>query len=302
MGLSSKDFALLLRLKGEGYVPDRSSIIEIGAQQISNTLLRSHKLIERAQHLFARDRAFELAIPLETHVAHGRHEHQHADAPLARDLWAWLGFEYASIDIDGSPGSIPLDLNFDAVPSRHRGRYQVVTNFGTTEHVANQLNAFKIIHDLTAVGGVMLHNLPAQGMMNHGLVNYNPKFFWMLARSNGYKWLYMDLTTDAAYPLPQNIADYIIASEPEERERLESARFADCGLTVAVQKTFDIPFVAPLDVPTGATIDDPVMRRRYWTVLNPDALSNPKLLVARAGPGRTFKRALQKLRRRFSGG
>jgi hypothetical protein len=37
----------------------------------------------------------------------------------------------------------------------------------------------------------MIHNVPTQGLFMHGLVNYNPKFFWMLARSNGYKWLHM---------------------------------------------------------------------------------------------------------------
>jgi hypothetical protein len=28
-------------------------------------------------------------------------------------------------------------------------------NCGTTEHVLNQLNAFRLIHDATAVGGLM---------------------------------------------------------------------------------------------------------------------------------------------------
>jgi hypothetical protein len=50
--------------------------------------------------------------------------------------------------IDGSLGSIPLDLNFDSIQTRHKGKYSLVTNFGTTEHVANQLNAFKIIRRL----------------------------------------------------------------------------------------------------------------------------------------------------------
>ena len=103
---------------------------------------------------------------------------------------AAFGSGYAAIDIDASPGSIPLDLNFDDVPAEFKASFALVTNFGTTEHVANQLNAFKTIHDLAEVGGVMIHTVPAQGYMNHGLVNYNPKFFWMLARSNGYKWLY----------------------------------------------------------------------------------------------------------------
>jgi hypothetical protein len=43
--------------------------------------------------------------------------------------------------IDGRPGSIPLDLNYDPAPNESLGKYQLVTNFGTIEHVANQLNA-----------------------------------------------------------------------------------------------------------------------------------------------------------------
>jgi hypothetical protein len=65
-------------------------------------------------------------------------------------------------DVDTAPHTIRLDLNFDDVPDKHKGKYQLVTNFGTTEHVANQNQAMKIIHDLTAVGGVMVHNLPMQ--------------------------------------------------------------------------------------------------------------------------------------------
>ena len=115
-----------------------------------------------------------------------------AVAPLARGFWTWLGCTYAAIDIDGTPGSIPLDLNVDDAPAAARGAFHLVTNFGTTEHIANQLNVFKVIHDLAVPGGVFVHEVPAQGMWNHGLVNYNPKFFWMLARSNGYEVIFMD--------------------------------------------------------------------------------------------------------------
>ena len=50
-------------------------------------------------------------------ILHGVLEHQSSAAPSARMLWDWLGFEYAAIDIDGTPGSIPLDLNFDVRPT-----------------------------------------------------------------------------------------------------------------------------------------------------------------------------------------
>jgi hypothetical protein len=42
------------------------------------------------------------------------------------------------------------------------------------------------------------------------------------------------------------------------------------SIVVALQKVFDTPFVAPLDVPTGATTDHASLRDRYWSVFNPD--------------------------------
>jgi hypothetical protein len=177
MGLGSDAIELLIRLRQEGHVPLRGSVIEIGAQQLANSFLTSRDRIVAAGELFGASAECPLSPARATQIIHGDLEHLAADAPPARDFWQWLGFDYAAIDIDGSPGSIPLDLNYDSLPPEAVGKYHLVTNFGTTEHVANQLNAFKIIHELTVVTGLMIHHLPIQGMLNHGLVNYNVKFF-----------------------------------------------------------------------------------------------------------------------------
>lgn len=307
MGVNTKDLELIIRLKNEGYFPGgATNIVEIGAQQISNDVLKAPAFIERLSREFGVSKPFDLAKPTETKILHGVVEHLDPEAPFARDLWNWLGFGYASIDIDGSPGSIPLDLNYDSIPREHAGKYQLVTNFGTTEHVANQLNAFKIIHELTAVGGIMIHHLPAQGMINHGLVNYNPKFFWMLARSNGYKWVYMDLAiAQTTYSLPQNVTDFVLASEPNAGERVKRGILADAGLLIAMQKTFDINYVAPLDVPTGAVVGNEALERRYWTIFTKNAFQNVPLMLSHM-PQRArvsfMKQALGYAKRRFFGG
>src|SRR5207244_461624 len=80
-----------------------------------------------------------------------------------------------------------LDLNRDAVPRKLRGRFDLLVNAGTTEHVANQDNAFRVMHDLTASRGLMMHTVPGGGQMTHGLFVYTPKFFWHLCRENGYE-------------------------------------------------------------------------------------------------------------------
>jgi len=278
MGVGWKDFDLVVRLKDEGYLRPNGAIVEIGAQQLSNDVLRNREKIKELGQAFGITRDIDLPDPTASVLLHGKLEHLDSGAPPARLIWTWLGFEYAAIDVDGSPGSIPLDLNFDEVPRKLRKRFQLVTNLGTTEHVANQIQAFKIIHDLAGRDGVMIHHLPAQGYMNHGLVNYNMKFFWMLARSNGYKWIYSDFTlSDQSYSLPENIADTVRTHEGSIDQRAKNYKAVDCGVVVALQKVVDIEFVPPIDVPTGTVVTDKKLRNRYWTVFNPNAFRMRKI-------------------------
>src|SRR4051812_623146 len=186
MGIGSETIDLLIDLRLTGYMHRRMPVVEIGAQQLATSFVEASARLRRIGEIFGVKGPLSVSKHVSGPIVHGDLEHLETTAPPAREFWNWLGFRYAAIDIDGSPGSLPLDLNFDDVPAEMRGRFGLVTNFGTTEHVANQINAFKIIHDLTAPGGLMIHEVPAQGMLNHGLINYNFKFFWMLARSNGY--------------------------------------------------------------------------------------------------------------------
>ena len=107
-----------------------------------------------------------------TGLASSRHLHEH------------LGFKYDCVDIDGNFGSLTLDLNFDSVPPDRRGKYGLTTNHGTSEHILDQRNTFKAIHDFTAPGGLMLHALPFTVHLEHGFFNYQPNLFDALARYN----------------------------------------------------------------------------------------------------------------------
>jgi hypothetical protein len=302
MGIGTWEFDVLLRLRKEGYIPDHASMIEIGAQQLANSALEDSDKIQDLAQSFGVTSAPSLPHPTESVVLHGGIEHLDSAAPPARGLWRWLGFDYAAIDIDESPESVALDLNFDNAPASAVGKYDLVTNFGTTEHIANQLNAFKVIHDLTKLGGVMWHTLPAQGMLNHGLINYNPKFFWMLARSNGYKWLYMSYGgIGPSYPIPENIIDHMAQFTSSARDRLRDVRVSDAGVGVVLQKVFDIPFVPPLDVITGATTSNSVLADRYWTVFTPGAFDKlNKHATFRAQIYRIFRRLGVTWRQRFN--
>jgi len=242
MGITTQDLRLITDLREAGHL-SAGRVIEIGAQQLSDNFLTDLEGIERASAAFGVVRP-SLPAPL----GEDPHGGMHRAAPIARPFWEALGFEYSCIDIDGTPGAIRLDLNTARVPRRLRERFGLVTNFGTTEHVANQLQAFRIIHDLTIPGGVMIHHVPSQGMMNHGLVNYNPKFFWMLARENNYDWLMFDfrwsLVTREVHP--DIIGEMKKFVSPEGRGEFATS---DSMVVAALRKPLSRPFRPPIDVP-----------------------------------------------------
>jgi len=264
LGISLSTIELLIQLRRAGHLAPGGAVVEIGAQQLGSTFFGDPERLAELGRLFGVDRPFSVpTAPLAQQTT------QIIDfsAPFARDFWHWLRLQYAAIDIDGSPESIPLDLNYDSVPPAAKGKYQLVTNFGTTEHVANQLNAFNIIHDLTAPNGIMVHEVPTQGMLNHGLVNYNFKFFWLLSRSNGYKVIHSDFMPGHDYEkLPKNVLEFLTEANLTGARRTYEYKSADAGMLMVVQKSYDIPFVPPLDVDTGASTEIDAIKKRYWTV------------------------------------
>ena len=290
MALTSRELHLIRRLWDAGHIPARPRLVELGAQQLANDFLRRAGEIAELGRAMGVATSPSLPGPGKDECYLEGLEILSPDAPAARPFWQWLGFDYAAIDFDGGAHSIPLDLNFDSVPARYRGRFDLITNFGTTEHVANQLNAFKVIHDLTAVGGIMIHNLPSQGMVNHGLVNYNPKFIWYLARSNDYKIIYLNfLGSNVRYPLPESIVNDVKRYTTDVASA-QNYLLADAGIHVILQKTSALSFVPPLDVTSGAKTTFPELQQRYWTVLDP--ASNE----VETGPADTI-RALQDMNR-----
>lgn len=90
---------------------------------------------------------------------------------------------YASLDIEDERASYRLDLNcaVDRLPE-----FDVVTNYGTLEHVFNIGQAFRTVHKLTRPGGLSLHCVPGFAFINHGFYSVNPNVLVEMARANGY--------------------------------------------------------------------------------------------------------------------
>jgi hypothetical protein len=241
VGLNARFLQLMVWLKQQEGIAPGQKVIEIGAQQLNNNFLAARADIDRLAKLFG------VPTPdLPSPVGAGPGHMLHSEAPLAGNFYRSLGFDYSCIDIDGTPGSIPLDLNCDPVPSHLVGQFHLVTNYGTTEHVTNQLNAFKVIHDLAAPGAVMLHELPGAGQINHGFFAYHPKFFERLAQENGYSILFADYDWSKAEPgLPEGVAGFV--SDFVDITKRPEFLHSQSALIVMLRKVRESPFVTPID-------------------------------------------------------
>jgi hypothetical protein len=64
-----------------------------------------------------------------------------------------ISVRYRAFDIMEGTDVTAFDLNHDRVPDDLFEQFDLVLNLGTTEHVMNQFNAFRVIHDAVKVGG-----------------------------------------------------------------------------------------------------------------------------------------------------
>lgn len=255
MGYGGSTFKTLAGLRRDGTLAGLRNVMDLGAQEGWTT----------PDYVTDFLTAFGLTNPDPAEV----------DALIAKRfvkyIWERVGVEYTSTDYDAQFETLLLDLNYDDVPPAHRNRYDLTTNCGTTEHVVNQMNSFRIIHDLTRPGGYMLHDLPWSGMFNHGLFNYKPTLFWRLCQSNYYNFSRMWLRAQVNEPaeLPANI---LAACSDADQEVYKKYFSYDGAVMVLLQKTVDMPFVCPLDMEDATMIlPGTTARRRYWTLAEPNA-------------------------------
>lgn len=155
----------------------------------------------------------------------------------SRDMHTKMGHDYDCIDLDTlDEDALLWDLNTVTCPSKMAGTYNLVTNHGTTEHLMGQVNAFKLMHDLTADNGIMLHILPCVEP-NHGFFSYSPALFESLAAANNYEVcgrflseLMNQLTLKQLYQYNGTVT------------------FAPCYLHYALKKTSNAEFILPTQI------------------------------------------------------
>jgi hypothetical protein len=176
--------------------------------------------------------------------------------------------DYHSFDVCPGLKTDLLDLNFDRLPPEHANRYDVLINFGTTEHIFNQWNSFEIMHDATKVGGVMYHQLPMSAYLDHGYYCYTPLFFKELAEANGYEIVdqFICIAGESnvrklgldVRGLEEKITISNSGSITQHDERIPCF-----NIHVVLRKTKDAPFRVSLEIATAHSATTDLIMSRY---------------------------------------
>jgi hypothetical protein len=116
----------------------------------------------------------------------------------AKKVFEAMGVEHVSFDLNGQDGAFTIDL------SRYLPvftPYDIVTNFGTSEHVKDsQYQCWDNIHNLCKAGGWMLHAIPEIGSWpEHGKWHYDLERLARLAAICTY---HISLANHAEYTHP----------------------------------------------------------------------------------------------------
>src|SRR5688572_9412418 len=115
----------------------------------------------------------------------GNQQMRDAGNRSAKRYFQTLGVDHLSIDTNEKDGALAYDLGAE-LPSL--GEFDIVTNYGTSEHIPDQYQVFRNIHELTRVGGMMVHCIPYfPDWPDHGLHGYSKDFLWRLAQANEYR-------------------------------------------------------------------------------------------------------------------
>lgn len=240
MGAGIKTIQRIMELTEAGHLPHGARVCDIGVTQLFGAALREGAA-SMLDYYARKAPWYRRAAGTDTAFLDGI-----ADGMFLGDLLERVGFTYVALDIFSAPRTILFDLNRHAPGAALKGRFGLVMNLGTTEHVINQLNAFRVIHELCAKNGVMYHDLPSDGYFSHGFFRYDELFFRNLACSNEYERISHAFSVGRAVALPAG----------HEGGEVVSNVAHDIGIEAILGKRHRHPFQIPMEQTTSLTTDN----------------------------------------------
>lgn len=181
MAITSVEYSLFRSLREQNMLPLNGSVLECGeANWYGDVPLKE---LADDIHRFALDKDRQPLLHQLDEIVHAKRPEYLFE--ICKVFWHTFlqPKSMTAIDFHGTEQALKLDLND---PINLQQQFDLIMNLGTVEHVFNVAQAFKTIHDHTRPDGLMIHDLPFAGWVDHGFYSFNPTFYWDLAAANGY--------------------------------------------------------------------------------------------------------------------
>lgn len=254
MGISAFIAEGLAELHRTGQFNQARSILELGPQTISPSTDAAY-YFDLARRMAGKEGAKTFQ-----ERAHDGERFRH-DAQKA--FYALFGLDdYASVDLLDPTATYQHNLNEALTLDR---QYDIVTDFGTGEHVFNIGQNFVNAHNALKPGGVWLAQLPTLGGYYHGFYNIHNIWYRSLAAANKYEIVMLLHSTDntataQACQRMRALTKVQDIRRQEPRRMMASFYIADilaslrrgeraaAVVLAALRKTEDAPFVWPQQI------------------------------------------------------
>ena len=232
MGLGYFMVDLLLDCHGKHIFENMENVVDFGAQEMFVTYDDLSELLQKSGITDYDKSKFENL----------RHM---PDRPRcsAKDFYSLLGFKnYNCIDISNQHGALNIDLNYPLEDKSLYSKFDLVTDFGTNEHVFNTVEAYRTMHRMCKKNGLLFIQ---QGFYKNGngFFRYDPSFFENMAASNNYSILLSCFTifTKLKTPHGSNL-DFGIPVRVELLDAFNLNELFNVGICYVMKKNDDKDF------------------------------------------------------------
>lgn len=183
MAISSVYYVLIRRMYELGLLPQNAAILEIGEANINSDVPANAIDDDIRKYVTDPERRDQL---LAEYSELAKQQFRSVSFDLAKLIYRifFAATEVQSIDFNGTISSHKLDLNVRVQLNR---KFDVSLNHGTAEHIFNIAQVFRTMHDYTVPGGLMIHEGPFTGWIDHGFYNLQPTLFFDVAEFNQYE-------------------------------------------------------------------------------------------------------------------
>lgn len=215
MGINLEYVTLLSSLRTRKLLPDRGSVLEFGAQDISAD-----------------------GCAMASHAKRCGLRHDYTSIKTASALYKLFGLSsYTCIDATSEHEALAYDLNTNLRSDYgFTDTFELVTDLGTFEHCFDVASAFRNAHESCKVNGLIIHALPSNCNANHGYYVVQPRMIADLAAANNYEIIDCTFTVDYSPILYQfDMKNYRVYDD------------RDLMVYVVLKKTEDASFQMPFD-------------------------------------------------------